>query len=115
MRAVIRSPMSLKAAVWPETYATASPPATALGTTCDRSRSTRSSVASACGAVVGVHGDYYGGTVNLAARLVRAADPGAIVVSEAVRAEAPSFAFTPLELGPLKGFPGPVPAFRLQP
>ena len=69
----------------------------------------------ASGAVVGVHGDYYGGTVNLAARLVRAADPGAIVVSEAVRAEAPAFAFTRLELGPLKGFPGPVPAFRLQP
>ena len=38
---MIRSAMSLNAAVWPETYATASPPAVAFGTTSLRRRSTR--------------------------------------------------------------------------
>ena len=53
IRSMIWSAMSLKAAVWPETYATASPPAIAAGTTSPRSRSTSSSVASSCGADVG--------------------------------------------------------------
>ena len=39
----------------------------------------------ACGPVVGLYGDYYGETVNLAARLVRAATPSTLVVSESVR------------------------------
>ena len=51
---MIRSAMSLNAAVWPETYATASPPAVAAGTTSLRSRSTSLSVASSCGAESGV-------------------------------------------------------------
>jgi adenylate cyclase len=65
------------------------------------------------GAVVGMHGDYYGRIVNLAARLVRAAPPGAAVVTDAVRTAAPSFAFDPVDLGPLKGFPDAVAAYRL--
>ena len=51
---MIRSAMSLNAAVWPETYATASPPAVAFGTTSLRRRSTSVSVASSWGAEVGL-------------------------------------------------------------
>ena len=51
---MIRSPMSLNAAVWPETYAIASPLSVAVGTTSLRRWSTRLSVASSCGAEVGV-------------------------------------------------------------
>jgi class 3 adenylate cyclase len=64
------------------------------------------------GAVVGIHGDYYGATVNLAARLVRVAAPATILVSEAVR-DADGFRFTPADLGPLKGFPAEVAAYVL--
>jgi class 3 adenylate cyclase len=70
----------------------------------------------ASGAVVGLHGDYYGGTVNLAARLVRAAAPSSVVVSDSVRSAAgDSFGFTPADLGPLKGFPSDVGAYVLSP
>ena len=67
----------------------------------------------AYGAVVGLHGDYYGETVNLAARLVRAAGASTIVVSEAVRRSAPEFVYAPTDVGALKGFPGDVQAFAL--
>ena len=53
-RSMIWSAMSLNAAVWPETYACASPPWVAAGTTSSRSRSTSSPVASSCGAEAGV-------------------------------------------------------------
>jgi hypothetical protein len=53
-RSMIRSAMSANAAVTPDTYATASPPSVAAGTTSLRSLSTRSLVASSCGAEVGV-------------------------------------------------------------
>jgi adenylate cyclase len=66
------------------------------------------------GPVVGVHGDYYGATVNLAARLVRAAAPSTIVVSDTVRV-AEGFSFTAVDLGPLKGFPSSTAAFVLRP
>ena len=65
------------------------------------------------GAVVGVHGDYYGAPVNLAARLVRAAEPSTVVVSETVREGVSDFAFASVDLGPLKGFPADTAAFRL--
>ena len=69
----------------------------------------------ACGPVVGLYGDYYGETVNLAARLVRAAAPSTLVVSEAVRERAgDQFGFE--SLGPLvlKGFAAPAPAFGVR-
>jgi adenylate cyclase len=68
------------------------------------------------GAVVGVHGDYYGGPVNLAARLVRAAAPSTVVVSESVRSRSgEGYACTPVDLGPLKGFPADTAAYLLSP
>ena len=51
---MIWSAMSLNAAVWPETYATAGPPRVAAGTMSFRSRPTRLSVAASCGAELGV-------------------------------------------------------------
>jgi class 3 adenylate cyclase len=67
------------------------------------------------GPVVGLYGDYYGETVNLAARLVRAATPSTLLVSETVRDRAGA-AFTFQPLGPLvqKGFAEPTPVYRVQ-
>jgi len=67
------------------------------------------------GPVVGLSGDYYGETVNLAARLVRSADPSTLWVSEPVRDRAEA-RFTFESVGPLtlKGFADPVPAYRVQ-
>jgi class 3 adenylate cyclase len=67
------------------------------------------------GAVVGLFGDYYGETVNLAARLAGVADASSAIVSEAVRssaADAYSFAEEPVRR--LKGFSGPIPVHRLR-
>jgi adenylate cyclase len=67
------------------------------------------------GVVVALHGDYYGPTVNLAARLVSVASPSTIVVSESVHdASAAPFAFEPFETGPLRGFPDVTTAFHVQ-
>ena len=66
------------------------------------------------GDVVAMHGDYYGPTVNLAARLTAAAPPSTTVVSESVIADgAGEFSFEPIDLGPLKGFAAPGEIFRL--
>jgi adenylate cyclase len=66
------------------------------------------------GPVVGLYGDYYGAIVNLAARLVRAAEASTVVVSQSVRDGAgPGFGFQALELRLLKGFAKPVAAYRL--
>jgi adenylate cyclase len=69
----------------------------------------------AAGSVVGLYGDYYGETVNLAARLVRAAEPSTLLVSETVR-DRVGAAFTVKPLGPLglKGFAEPVPVYVVQ-
>jgi class 3 adenylate cyclase len=67
----------------------------------------------AYGSVVALHGDYYGPTVILAARLVQAAPPSEVVVSESVTAAAPRTPSLPIELGPLKGFLDPLRTFRL--
>jgi class 3 adenylate cyclase len=65
------------------------------------------------GAVVALHGDYYGPTVNLAARLAGASPPSAVVVSETVTLEVGDLHFEPIDVGPLKGFVKPEPTFRL--
>jgi class 3 adenylate cyclase len=61
----------------------------------------------AAGPVVSHQGDYFGEVVNLAARLVKAAEPGTVLASEAVGQG------EPVELPPLKGFDDPMRAYRL--
>ena len=64
------------------------------------------------GAVVSLLGDYYGETVNLAARLVAVADPKTLLASESVRQRAGhGLAFEALEPLFLKGFAEPVAVF----
>ena len=49
-------------------------------------------------------GDWYGDSVNLASRVTKAADPGTVVVTQAVRDLAPSgFRWAPFAAGELKG------------
>jgi class 3 adenylate cyclase len=68
----------------------------------------------AFGPAVAMHGDYYGPTVNLAARLVAIAPPSSIVVSDAVKdAAGDAFRFEPFATGELRGFPDVTTAFRL--
>jgi adenylate cyclase len=68
----------------------------------------------AWGVVVALHGDYYGPTVNLAARLTAASPSSAIVVSEAVKIANRDLQFEAIDLGPLKGFDEPGTTFRLK-
>lgn len=70
----------------------------------------------AAGPVVSHQGDYYGDVVNLAARLVKAAEPGTILVSEVFAARARAEAGPerePIETPPLKGYDGAARAYRL--
>jgi class 3 adenylate cyclase len=61
------------------------------------------------GTVVAMYGDYYGETVNLAARLVNAADPSTVAVSQSVRDRAgDAYVFEALPARELKGFGDPV-------
>jgi class 3 adenylate cyclase len=55
-------------------------------------------------------GDYFGRTVNLAARLAGRAGPGQVLVSDRVAASAPPAGVRFVEQGelPLKGFARPV-------
>jgi len=65
------------------------------------------------GTVVALYGDYYGETVNLAARLVNAADPSTVAVSQSLRDHAgDGFAFEALPARELKGFGDPVVFYR---
>jgi class 3 adenylate cyclase len=65
------------------------------------------------GTVVALYGDFYGETVNLAARLVGAADASTVAVSESVREQAGDhFAFDALPARELKGFGDPVVFYR---
>jgi class 3 adenylate cyclase len=67
------------------------------------------------GPVVGLYGDYYGETVNLAARLVREATPSTLLVAETVRDRAgAAFTFQPLGPFTLKGFAEPAAAYRIR-
>lgn len=65
------------------------------------------------GLVVALYGDYYGETVNLAARLVSAAEPSTVAASEAVtRTAGDAFTFEALPARELKGFGDPVVFYR---
>jgi adenylate cyclase len=70
----------------------------------------------AAGPVVSHYGDYYGDVVNLAARLVKVAEPGEVLVSESVAQSDPGSAaltFEPAGHHPLKGYDDRVGAYRL--
>ncbi len=67
------------------------------------------------GEVLMVQGDYYGPTVNLAARLVSVAGPGELVGDRSLCALAPSPDFTvePRGARVVRGFPGEIEVFAL--
>ena len=68
----------------------------------------------ASGEVVAHHGDYYGDVVNLAARLVKVADPGEVLVSAAVAEKlAGRIEVQEVQTPALKGYEQGVSAFRL--
>jgi adenylate cyclase len=73
----------------------------------------RARVGLAAGPVVSHRGDYYGDVVNLAARLVKVAEPGGVLVSAPLADALDGWALTPVEVPPLKGYDEPVPAYRL--
>jgi adenylate cyclase len=66
------------------------------------------------GPVVFQDGDYFGRTVNLAARIAAHAGPGQVLASDQVVAECGdgTVAFEPIGPVPLKGVPAPVPLHR---
>ena len=66
------------------------------------------------GDVVALRGDYYGQTVNLAARLVAVAPRSGVVVAQSVRDGATARNFAPFETGPLRGFSDDTLAYRLE-
>jgi adenylate cyclase len=68
----------------------------------------------ATGEMASVFGDLYGPDVNLAARLVGAAEPSTAVVSERVRKAAGDFRFVALPPLTLKGFAEPTTAYTVQ-
>ena len=69
----------------------------------------------AFGDVVAMHGDYFGPTVNLAARLVAVAQPSTVVVSSSMPPPAAgAFDFVAVETGPLRGFPEVTTAFEVR-
>jgi class 3 adenylate cyclase len=68
----------------------------------------------AAGPMVALHGDYYGEVVNLAARLVKVADPGRVLVSASVVEHLPDrIGFEAIHPLTLKGYEQGVAAFRL--
>ena len=71
----------------------------------------------AAGPVVSHHGDYYGDVVNLAARLVKAAEPGEVLVSEPLAESdpgSPGLLFDRAEVPRMKGYGARVGAYRLK-
>jgi class 3 adenylate cyclase len=69
----------------------------------------------AAGEVLSREGDYFGPVVNLAARAVKLADPGAVLASpEVARQSADGYRFTSAGRRGLKGFDEPVELFRVE-
>lgn len=66
------------------------------------------------GPVLAIGGDYFGNPVNLAARLVGAAEPDQILVSASLREALPERRFAPPLSLTLKGFATPVTAYPLR-
>jgi adenylate cyclase len=68
----------------------------------------------AAGPVVGQGGDYFGRTVNLAARIAANAEPGQVLVSQSVAEAGSPEGVSLVEAGAvqLKGFPRPVMLFE---
>jgi len=66
------------------------------------------------GQSLALNGDYFGTTVNLAARLVGAAKPRQILASQAVRDELPDWPATACDPLTLKGFDAPMTAYELR-
>ena len=69
----------------------------------------------AAGPLVRGYGDYYGPIVTTAARSVKLAEPGDVLVTDEVRcrADSPTLAFTPVGEQSLRGFRQPVALFRV--
>ncbi len=68
----------------------------------------------AAGPVISHHGDCYGDTVNLAARLVKVAESGEVLISESiVEQAAPPVDAEQVEIAPLKGYDQPVRTYKL--
>jgi class 3 adenylate cyclase len=69
----------------------------------------------ASGEVLTRDGDYFGPVVNLAARSVKLAGPGATLASRALAETcAAGYQFTPIGAQDLAGFEDPVELFRLE-
>jgi adenylate cyclase len=68
----------------------------------------------AAGEVLSREGDYFGPVVNIAARAVKLADPGSVLVSADVRSATDRYVFIPIGAQRLKGFDDPVALFRLE-
>lgn len=67
----------------------------------------------AFGPILAIDGDYFGNAVNLAARLVGAAEPGQILAAPELHEELPDWPATALAPLALKGFDAPVTAYAL--
>jgi len=84
---------------------------------CAAARLPKLRVGVAFGDVVVRHGDFYGPTVNLAARLVAAADPGTVLADATLHGRLgrvrTAYTFVPGGRLTLSGFDGPVEAFQL--
>ena len=65
------------------------------------------------GPVIERDGDYFGRTVNLAARISGAAGPGEILANQTAAEAAPQVKVVPLKPTNLKGLPVAIPIFRL--
>jgi class 3 adenylate cyclase len=84
---------------------------------CAAERLPKLRVGVAFGDVIVRQGDFYGPTVNLAARLVAAADPGTVLADSELHARLGGirgrYAFVPAGRLTLSGFATPVEAFQL--
>jgi adenylate cyclase len=84
---------------------------------CARARLPRLRIGLAFGSVIGRQGDFHGPTVNLAARLVSAAEPGVVLTDNALAQRLARLddrlSFHPAGRYTLAGFPNPLEVFQL--